>query len=200
MKHLLLKDLLLQKRSLGVLGIYVVVLAFVLPKLGRIHVVYGVSMIGSALLMFSATWEDLGNMLWNSMPVPKWKLVGAKYLAIFAYMGAAMALIFLFGLVSVLFGTSLADVIVSFSHAWSGLLMLILIACMYWPAYFSLGPAAARYANIILYIILLYWLRSGHQYLILPVGVSPILLVAGVLLVLALSFIVSLHFYRRREF
>ncbi len=203
MRHLLLKDLLLQKRNLAIVLVYVSLFSFAFSKMNEKQITFGISMIGYLLLMFSTAWESKGDILWNSLPVPKWKIVGAKYLAGFFYMGIAMGVVFLFNAVTARLGSSWTAVMASSSNAFPGLLIVILLAGLHWPLYFALGLVKSRYTNIVLYIALFYVATSGNLFLV-KAAIGPdhgtVLLLLMMGLLVAISFGVSLHFYRRRKF
>ncbi|HBN95373.1 MAG TPA: ABC-2 transporter permease, partial [Firmicutes bacterium] len=90
MRHLLLKDFMLQKRILVLVCVYVIVLGFLFQGMTDGQIVLAMSIVGFILIIFSTAWESKSDVLWNSVPIPTWKIVGAKYLSIFVYLAGAL--------------------------------------------------------------------------------------------------------------
>ena len=78
---LVLKDLLLQKKILTTMFIYVFIFSFAFRSLGEYQPVAIITGVSYMLVMFAGAWEDKNNAdrLWNSLPVSKWQIVGSKY-------------------------------------------------------------------------------------------------------------------------
>lgn len=212
MRYLVLKDyFLLQKSRLVLVFACVTVLGFLFRSMTEGQIIIAMSMAGLILIMFSTTWEGKSDVLWNSLPVPKWQIVGAKYLSIFAYLVVTLVLIFLSSAVGTLVGSSVT-VAAKFPSIFFGALVFIILSCLYWPLFFALGYVASRYAASAFYIGLVLvtpYLNRGYQAIqlwlnALAGGVSAALaltlsmVVVGFLV--AISFGISLCFYRRRQF
>lgn len=212
MRHLLRKDLLLQKRMLGLVFLYATVLGFLFRNLGNRPFMVMISVLGYMLIMVSSIAEGRSDVLLNSLPVPKWKIVGPKYVVTLIYSGIIVAIWFLVSIASAFFGLSQAAVTVSFLNLLSNALIFVFQVCLYWPLYFFLGYIKSRYASFVVYFGFIFVTSSVDRLVSngsggvdsLLEGIGPTLMTTlltgiGGLLV-AISFGLSLYRYRRREF
>jgi hypothetical protein len=201
MRHLLLKDFMLQKRILVLVCVYVIVLGFLFQGMTDGQIVLAMSIVGFILIIFSTAWESKSDVLWNSVPIPTWKIVGAKYLSIFVYLAGALALALLSSAVGKLISSSETALAVNFPSILSGVLIVALVSGVYWPLYYALGYVKSRYTGIILYVGCLYLMPSLSQFREMHFTALMMILSVGIVgILVAVSFGISLYFYQRREF
>jgi ABC-type transport system involved in multi-copper enzyme maturation permease subunit len=132
MRYLILKDLLLQKWMLGFLFLYNIVLS-TLWKAGNAHQLG--ALFGIILVMrISSCDGQRSYTLLNSLPIPRWKIVGAKYLSVLSYAVAVL-------LVSFLFGSALGTASASLVSLVSSLAAILAISSLYWPVHYLLDHA-----------------------------------------------------------
>lgn len=218
MAYLILKDLFLQKRMLFLAFAYVFLFTFAFQSMGEGQMIAIVSAVGYMFVMLGGAWEETNksDVLWNSMPVPEWKIVGAKYLAIPLYVSFV---VLVYGVVSSALALLRIPIVAApfnLSGAASGLIAVFIAASLYYPVYFALGYTKARYWHFIIFFGIIIsasmlpaifpnkpaWIdslleRSPELVSDVTVFVELGLFVA---ILVAISFFVSLRLYRRREF
>lgn len=209
MISLIKKDFLAQKAILAAMAVYI--LLFI--------VIFGEGLLISSMaavvfvLTLTGCERDDGNssdLLWNSLPVARWKIVAAKYLSSLAY---AVLTIPVYWLISVAFShSSLAIAPISGRDLVSGLGTAMFLVSLTLPAYFSFG-----YRAMVGYLSVLGLLGLGAIFFLLPQGMAPMsyflqwreslpprialsVLALAVLLISLLSFSLAVWGYSRREF
>mgnify|MGYP001062724292 CR=1 FL=1 len=218
MKYLILKDLFLQKRMLVLAFVYVLLLTFAFQSMGEGQLVAIISAVGYMFVMLGGAWEETNksDVLWNSMPVSEWQIVGAKYLAIPLYV---VFVVLVYGVVS----SALSLLRIPISAASFnplgivlGMIGVFIAASLYYPVYFALGYTKSRYWHFILFFGIIVsasmipalfpnkpaWLDpllaqipelANDVAVFVALGMFVVILVGG-------SFLASLTLYRRREF
>ena len=218
MGYLIVKDLLLQKKMLGAAVLYVLVFTFAFQGMGAGQLIAIISAVGYMFVMLGAAWEEKNSsdVLWNSLPVSKRKIVGAKYLSIPVY---ALIVIIVYWIVSTvlsLLGGPIAAMPLDPVSIVLGVGAVFVAASLYFPVFFAVGYTKSRYWHFILFFGIMI-LGSMLPALIpeksawldplvkrLPEVTSDIagLAIFGVFVALwvGISFVVSLRLYGRREF
>ena len=129
MRYLVLKDMLLQKWMLGFLFLYTIVLS-TLWKADNAHQVG--TLLGLILVMrISSCDGQRSYTLLNSLPIPKWKIVGAKYLSVLSYAAAVL-------LVSFLFRSALDTGSASLVSPVLGVTAVLAMSSLFWPVHYLL--------------------------------------------------------------
>jgi len=212
MVTLVLKDVLVQKKVLGMALLYVFLFSFAMQGLGEYLPLAIISAVGYMFVMYSGAWDEKCNAdkLWNSLPVPKWKIVAAKYLAVLIYVAAVSALVWIIFTVLPLagIGDSLPRVRLDQAAVASG--VVLGLSSLYLPLYFALGYMRSRVLNILIFsgsfsaaAVLPRVLDYKPSWAAFVAGGGPAVWGAAaalLVLVVGLSFWVSLLLYSRREF
>lgn len=218
MTYLVLKDLLLQKRMLGLGFLYVIAFSFAFQSMGEGKFISLVTAVSYVFVMTGAAWEEknTSDVLWNSLPVPRWKIVGAKYLSALVYVACVVPICWITSSVFSLVGLELATMSINFVNVVVGTMVVVLLSSFYLPVYFALGYVKSRYWNFTLFIGVVFlattlarlipggmaWIGSIEQSLSKLTGNFgiPLAMVGFVAVVAGVSFTVSLYLYGRREF
>ncbi|HPT83121.1 MAG TPA: ABC-2 transporter permease [Limnochordia bacterium] len=212
MVALVLKDLLVQKKVLGLALLYVFIFSFAMHGLGEHLPLAVISGVAYMFVMYSGAWDDKCNAdkLWNSLPVPKWKIVAAKYLAVLIYVAAVAALTWILFTVQPLVGIGDALPKVRLDQAAVATGIVLGMSSFYLPLYFALGYMRSRIFNILIFsgsfsaaAVLSRVLTQRPAWAELIGGSGPAvwgLAAACVVVVAGLSFLLSLQLYSRREF
>lgn len=220
MFRLILKDLLLQKKMVIWSLVYIIFFSFTFQGAGEVAVVPIIVAISYMLLMTGCAWEDKNNsdVLLNSLPISRTKIVAAKYLSVFVY---ALVVLPAYWLITSLlmplnnvtgltiYPLNLMGVIVGFAT-------VALLSAFYLPVFFKVGYMRSRIINFALFFAVFALGSMSAKYLMkLPkpdwVDSLPdltrysdmtilwlILLVA--LLIQLASYAFALKFYKQREF
>jgi len=219
MAYLILKDLLLQRTMMLLAFAYVLLFAFAFQSMGdEGQLVAIISMVGYMFVMVGGAWEEKNNSdtLWNSMPAPKWKIVGAKYLAIPVYVAFVTLVYAVVSSAISLLQIPITTAPINVFVAALGTIGVFVAASLYYPVYFAFGYTKSRYWHFILIfgIVALSsmlpnlfpekpaWIDPLFEKLPKLTGDAMFLVVAicFVALLVAVSFLLSLRFYGRREF
>ena len=217
MTYLILKDLMLQKRLLGLMFLYVALFTFSFKSMGEGQPVAIIAMVGYMLVMFGAAWEEKNNsdVLWNSLPVPRWKIVGARYLSVFVYVLLVIPVYWLMSTGLSLLGFPPMAAL-NVAAILGGTASVILMSSLYLPIYYALGYIKSRYLNFLVFFGVFFlasmlprlfpekpaWVDD----LVARLGVfqvDALIMVAIALafaILMGISFLLSVLLYRRREF
>lgn len=221
MYSLILKDILVQKKSIIWVVLYCLVLAVVFQGTdsgGMAYVMVGVASI--YLFITSACAYDEKNsaeIVLNSLPLTRRNIVTAKYLGMLLFMVIVLGIIVLSVLVFTQIPLPIKLRPLTFQDVIGIIVSTGLLAALFYPTFFKVGYHKARIINLVLFFsffflpgILVNYLRK-HQppaallRFIRGLAAQPDWLVAGgILLIIAvlllLSYILSVQFYRQREF
>lgn len=213
MIYLVLKDLLLQKRMFSMMFLYVMLFSFSFQSMVEGQLIATLVAVGYMFVMMGCAWEDKNkaDVLWNSLPVPRWKIVGSKYLSVVIYVLMVVPVYWLVAEAFALLGLSISTVPVTWWGIVSAILTVLLISCLYLPIFFALGYTKSRYWNFVLFAGTFTLSSIVPQVLPeAPAWLQSLETVSGetllvcfsivVFLIVAISFSISLILYRRREF
>lgn len=213
MISLLYKELLVQKRVLGMAFLYIFVFSFAMKNLGEQLPLAIITAVSYMFVLYGGAWDEKASSdrLWNSLPVPKWKIVGAKYLSVLVYVAGVAVLTWAVFAVLSMVGMGGISTPVRLEHAAGAAISVVGVSSIYLPVYFALGYMKSRMFNLLMMLATfsLPWLLSDLLVNLpawaaflektRPVGALG-LVAAFVVLLAALSFLVALKLYARREF
>jgi len=210
---LVLKELLVQKMMVGPVLLYILVFSFAFRNTGDAQAVAIVTAVGYMFVMLCGAWDEKVNAdrLWNSLPVPKWQIVGARYLALLVYTvlvapltTAVLALLTSAGIIKAAGAASLVN-------ALAGVGAVMVLASLFLPLYFAFGYTKSRVLNMLVFVGSFSlstivsssvskqpaWIAALDRLGGAVVAVGAVGLVA---VIAVLSFFVSLKLYSLREF
>lgn len=214
MINLVLKDLFLQKKMVGLMFLYILLFSFSFKGMDGGQFIATLVAVGYMFITTGCAWEDKNksDVLWNSLPISRRKIVGAKYLSILAYVALTVPAYWLTSLVIDLVSLPLTTVPITILDVTSGTLVLVLISSIYLPIFFALGYTKSRYWNMFMFLGIFFLALSLPSLFSVEIPWLERLLGASVndfpLLVFAVftplvagtSYLLSLVLYRRREF
>lgn len=192
MGRLVLKELLLQ-RSLAVIMVLNGVLFSVLWKSSEGHFYGGLFGYIIVTVMGGSESKTSPHILLNSLPIPRWKIVGAKYLAFFIHASLMVAISCIIGVLLPTFQVSLAQFVVR-------VVALLTISALYWPAYFSFEFRKASYWNFFVFIAFVIVFPVLYPLIVESRFGNHLVVFALTALMMAVSFWFSLKFYAKKEF
>lgn len=219
MFNLILKDILIQKRTflLGIFYILIMILSFQQvgsPMFSASVVAFSYIMVQSACAYDDKNKSDI---LLNSLPLNRDTIVIARYISTFIF--AAISVVYyilLTGIIKILdlpfkvYPVSLEGII-------GALFALVLVSGIYFPIFYKVGYIKSKMVNFVLFfgvffgggILLPELIRNKDEAFIQ--GILQFLsnqsdmqiaveIFAVMILLLIISYMFSLHFYRKREF
>ena len=219
MLQLIVKDMLIQKKTLLLGLFYVILMVVAMQSSATAMLPTGVMALTYILMMTACAHEDKSkaDILLNSLPVGRPFIVMAKYLSVFVY--AALGVIYYMlvtGIINAV-GIPLRTYPVTAEGLVGALFAVSFIISIYFPAFIKMGYIRSKFINFIMFFVIFFGigalasvfnaetdsaLVSGIKEILF--GLSEFQAVAGILaiilLMLAGSYLLSVRFYKSREF
>ena len=160
MLNLVLKDILIQKKSFLIALIYSVFLFVIFSNEVFREAVYIMGTVAIAYIMVvtSNAYDDKykSEIIVNSLPVKRKSVVLSKYLAAAVFVAIGLSIVGAVGAVIITTGVplpvrylNLDDTVFAFSS-------VALLASLYYPLYFRFGYALSRMINMVLFLALFF--------------------------------------------
>lgn len=217
MATLILKDILIQKKTVILVLFYSILAIFAFQNLtGGPFVITGVA-ANYILFLTAAAYEDKNKseLMLNSLPVPRKNIVLAKYLSVFVYTAISIVAYFIVSNIFRIFNLPLNIQPITFP----GIITIFLLAgCMisiYLPLFFKFGYIQARILNILIFMFFSFGptllkdvINKNHKYLGWLVKIfennpgeyTPFIVLGFTLLFMVISYLISVNIYNHREF
>jgi len=219
MFNLILKDILVQKRTLlfGVIFMLIMILSF--QQYESPMFIASVTAFSYIMVQSSCAYDDKNksDILLNSLPLNRSTIVTAKYISIFIFTAITIVYYILLTAIVKILELPLNVYPVSLEGIIGILFALVLISGIYFPIFFKVGYIKSKIANFVLFFVvftgggilvpeliedknqafiqgILQFLRKQSK---LQVIVEIFLVM---ILLLVISYALSLKFYRKREF
>jgi len=219
MLSLMLKDILLLKKTIVFSALYLVVMLFVFASLDNAASVFIICTVAiTYVLTVSGCALDDKNktdVILNSLPLSRSVVVGARYLMVLVYV--------MFGVVVYTLATWIVGMLnlipnlypVNLEEFLGAFLSISLLASIYLPLYFKFGYIKSKIYHFILFFGMFFGISflasgitSGNPTLLriaaflseLSDGVIGTMIAGTALVMLAVSYGISLRIYRNREF
>ena len=219
MFNLVIKDILVQKKSiLFVIG-YCFFLVFAFQSLEQAGPIAANIAVVYILLINSFGYEDKNksDIMLNSLPISRRDIVLAKYLSIFVYMGLAILAYMGSSLLVKALRIPIDVVLLSLEGVTTAFLIVALMSSIYLPIIFKFGYIKAKLFNLVMFlffffvptiIVNLYNNPRYHHYFVnffqefasWKNWQIALLLIAFSLLILSISYSISVSIYKKREF
>jgi ABC-2 type transport system permease protein len=219
MLNLILKDILIQKKTLAFIGLYIIFFMYAFQSIGAgafsaIIIAVTYQMVASAC---NHEHKSNSDIVMNSLPLTRKSLVLSKYLSIIIYASLATLGYMAFYVILQLVPISINIQPVTLESLAAALVGVILMNGIYYPVYFSLGYTKAQIVSFLLFFVFFFGSMSiaeiltGEQKSKLLLKVSGFLskssdmqiflmLMGGALVILFISYTISVRFYSNREF
>lgn len=219
MLNLILKDLLVQKKSILFALCYCFFLVFAFQSLEGAAPVAATTAIVYLLTQYSFAYEDKNKseIMLNSLPISRKDIVLAKYLSIFLYIGLAMVAYMFATLIVMAIKIPIKVQFISLQGITITLFLVSLMASLYLPIIFKFGYLKAKMFNMVMFLLFFFipmGVVSFYQNSEYTSSIDNILtgmatwsdwqiasLIVGIsLLMMALSYYISVTIYNKREF
>ncbi|MGI5882997.1 MAG: ABC-2 transporter permease [Dethiobacteria bacterium] len=221
MIHLLKKELLIQKKSFLFLFVYGIFMFIVFsdPSFGGVVYIMGMIVV-IYFFLITANMEEEKNkseIILNSLPLPRNRLVLAKYFSVLVYIFIGATFLGLLGLLFQLPVIPITPKLISLADLLAAFLAISIYVSIYLPLYFRFGSAALRLFSILFFLFFFFIPRYlAELYLVYketekvrflqsffvegPLLIPVIVIIAFALLLLAVSYLLSRKIYLQREF
>jgi ABC-type transport system involved in multi-copper enzyme maturation permease subunit len=219
MLNLILKDILVQKKTLAFLGLYIIVFIFAFQSIGAGAFSAIVIAVTYQMVSSVSNYEEKANsdIIMNSLPLSRKGIVFSKYLSIIVYALLAILGYMAFSLIITLIHIPVNIPPITLESLAAALAGIMLMNGIYYPVYFKMGYAKAKIVSFILFFLFFFGTMSlveeatsemPNKLLQSIVGrfsegldlQAFLILVGGALVLLLASYALSLRFYNNREF
>ncbi|MED5099554.1 ABC-2 transporter permease [Niallia circulans] len=217
MYHLIKKDILIQKRSIALSLLLICFFSVSLSSLGEVGLMVGILAITYQLLLGASALEDKNNSdkVLISLPIKLSTIVLSKYLSIYVYAAFAAIGFYLIHVLVKLFHIPL-DVPFSYIILIGGAIMVTICFSISLPMIFKFGYLKAKMANFILLFVIVfgttgimkYFAKLDNQFIqetmirlsTLSKAELGLILLIPLIILLVISYFISLSYYSKREF
>lgn len=224
MLNLVLKDLLLQKKTFLLAVGYAVFFFFVFrnPALNSILYFTVVVVIGNLFIIYATSWDDKNkcDIMLNSLPVNRKEIVTARYLfllvAIVVGIGISSIMGVLFKIIGDISGLW-AIRLINFYDLIVSLFLVTLMGSIYMPFYYKFGNIHVRIFNVVFFMSLFSVPRLVVEHIMknqdiewvnrfillaktTPSWMISIIIVLSSLIILSISLLFSIKIYGNKDF
>lgn len=226
MSSLILKDLLIHKKMVLLSGVYIAVMLLIFQNVAGMGPAAGLAVFAAAMVAVTymltgnaCAYEDKSkaDVVLNSMPVTRAQIVAARYLSVYVFMVIGVVYYVLITGAINLAHLPLKVHPLSGEGLLGAAFAVTLMNSIYLPTYFKWGYIKSRMISVILFFTFFFGAnmlaeavyKNQESALIKPllqfIAAKPdALLGTGLILLimvmLAVSYLISLKIYRRREF
>ena len=209
MYHLIKKDILIQKKNLIFSLLYLVLFTILVTKNEIIGLTIAVLAVTYLLAHGASSLEDKNNsdIMLVSLPIKKRLIVLAKYISVYGYAAYAIIICYLMYVLAHTFNLPITLQPITTDGLLVVLFSVTLFGAISYPLIFKYGYTKSRTVNMILFFILIFTSTTladsvNIDQLIQKWSESELILFSSLtlLFILALSYSISLAFYKKREF
>ncbi len=213
---LIWKDTLVQKRTLIFAFFFFIYFMIVFQKMGAAGLTGGVVVLTYAIAFGASAIEDKNKVeiMLNSLPIKRSSIVIAKYLSVFSYTFVILLACYFVSTLTSLVELPIKVVPFSIEGALGGIIAVALFTSINFPIIFKYGYIKSRFVNFALFFIFFFggtsltgYLKENQHFLKLMVSLGnlsveqlTLLLLIPTMVILIISIMISLNFYKKREF
>ena len=219
MLNLAFKDLLIQKKSFFFALLYIVFFMFVFQSLQQAMLPAAITAFTYILVMgaFALDDKNKADIMLNSLPVRRSMVVTSKYLSVYLFALIGIVAYMILHYIARLAKVSLDIYPVDLSGILSTFVSISIMNAIFFPLLFKLGYTKAKVINLFLFFVFFFgvpelintavsgmegewqgglvtFLKTTPDYMI------TLLLIIGTLLILSVSWLLSMKLYSKRDF
>ncbi|NLY43545.1 MAG: ABC-2 transporter permease [Clostridiaceae bacterium] len=219
MLSLILKDILVQKKQIIFALAYIIIVMVAFQSFGAAMFPAGMVAFTYILIITSCAYEDKNNshIVINSLPVSRWEVVLAKYLSAIVFLTMGIVAYIIIKQIVVISGIPLKTYPITIEYLVSAVFSFSLMNAVYLPIFFKFGYMKSKMVNFILFFTFFFggstlvgfisdsrqkeWVSIIENNLnkLSPQSIAVIIISVSVIL-LAVSYGVSVKLYNGREF
>lgn len=219
MFNLVLKDILIQKKTFLFGIVYILIMIFLFQQIGDPMFPASVIAFSYIIVQSACAYDDKNksDILLNSLPLKRNTIVMARYISTYIFTAiAVLYYILLTGIIKIL-ELPLKVYPVSLEGFIGALFIIVLVTGMYFPIFFKVGYIKSKKVNFLLFFGVIFGfgvflpelIKNNNAAIIQGIlqffsNQSDIQLAveifAVMILLLVISYMISLNFYRKREF
>lgn len=219
MLNLVIKDVLIQKKSLLIALFYIIFFVFVFQSIGPVMFTTAIVAFSYILVMGAFAYDDKNkaDIMINSLPVRRVNVVTAKYITLFMYLAiGTLAYTAAYYIVPAV-NSSIKVYPVTVEGIVGAIVGISLMNSIYFPLIFKIGYTRAKVINMFIFfafffgvpsLVNLVYANKNSGFIMAvtdffnnqPDVVTGLIILAAVSIMLIMSYMLSLKFYKKREF
>jgi len=219
MFNLILKDILIQKRNFLYAIVYILIMIWSFQEMGSPMFVASVMAFAYIMVMSACAYDEKNksDILLNSLPLNRGTIVIAKYISFFVFAAVSIVYYIFLSVIIKVLELPLKVYPVSLEGIIATLFVLIIISGIYFPVFFKVGYIKSKIVNFGLFFgvfsggIIIWqelicnkdkaFIQAVLQFLSEQSAMQKAVeMFAVMILLLIISYMFSLHNYRKREF
>lgn len=161
MINLILKDILIQKKTLWFAALYsiFVFFAFSAPMFSQGLYIMGAVAISYIFILTAVAYDDKNNsdVILNSLPLKRSSIIMAKYLSIIVFVALSVGIVGIIGMAIRTFGIlPISPRLISITDFLGTLISIGILCSLYLPLYYKFGSIRVRIFNIFLFLAVFF--------------------------------------------
>lgn len=216
MFNLIIKDILIQKKTVLFTFVYMLFLIVFFKEAGFVSAM----VITSYMLVitgFSLEEKNKSDIMLNSLPIKRRNIVLAKYLSIFIYFGVGVAAYFLTTIVIRVLGSPITIRPITFEEIIGALFAITLLNGIYLPVIFKVGYTKSRVVSFVMFFLIFFvgsaftkltskiqsniFIKTIVNFFTSKSDMQILVYLLGAIIIMVLgSFLLSVKLYESREF
>lgn len=219
MYNLIIKDILIQKKQVAFSIAYMAFILVAFQGMGEAMLPMGLVALTYMLSMTSCGYEEKNksDIMLNSLPVKRANIIAAKYMSVFVYFAMGMLVYALFSKIIIMAQIPLKTYPITLEAFIGGFVAVSMMTGIWLPIYFKFGYMKLRVVNFVLFFLFFFgtsylnkffkenqnsqWVQNIINFLNSQGNITIALIIfAMVIILLIISYGLSVRFYSKREF
>lgn len=219
MYNLIIKDILIQKKQVAFSIAYMAFILVAFQGMGEAMLPMGLVALTYMLSMTSCGYEEKNksDIMLNSLPVKRANIIAAKYMSVFVYFAMGMLVYALFLKIIIMAQIPLKTYPITLEAFIGGFVAVSMMTGIWLPIYFKFGYMKLRVVNFVLFFLFFFgtsylnkffkenqnsqWVQNIINFLNSQGNITIALIIfAMVIILLIISYGLSVRFYSKREF
>lgn len=215
MLNLIMKDLLIQKKTLVISVLFSIIYMFAFQHSGDFSAIAIIipSLITYLLMMNACAYDDKNraDILLNSLPIDRDDIIVSKYLSAYIFLLIGIAITVVVSCFVKFAGINNVSIF-NLKYILCCIIMNTILVSVFLPVYFKFGNTRARYFNIAFFMIvfsmsaaLASYFRKGKFPMVVtyfinkPIWLVAALLIGAALIMLLISMLLAMKFYLNKD-
>lgn len=219
MFSLVKKDIIVQKKSIAFAVLYIAFFMIALQSIGKMTYMSAITAFSYILVMGGFAYDDKNNadIMLNSLPVKRYSIVLAKYVSLFVYMAMGSLIYFILELVLRRTGFPFKTYPISIEAFAAAVLAVSIMHSVYFPIVFKLGYTKAKIINFVMFFAFFFGISQLINLIYVNLDSELVrkvtvffenrsvffigsVVTAAAILLLLISYTISVRVYKKREF
>ena len=220
MLNLVMKDIIVQKKSIAFAVLYIFFFIVAFQSVGEMTFTCAITAVSYILVMGGFAYDDKNkaDIMLNSLPLKRYNIVLAKYISLFVFMTLGTLVYFILELVLRSTGFSFIKTYPITIESFTGAIFAVSIMhsfCL--PIIFKFGYTKAKVINFVIFFAFFFGVSQLINYIYAKRNVGfagkafaffenkpdyliALAIIAAAALLLLISYMISLRVYKKREF